>query len=553
MTYDAFAKLSIAAIGFLLLLLTLPVLHYSQESTEYLLYYDSWRITERLRTEAPVSQYLFHNGHTFTVPSAVFWFDTQFGSGNLRLLHGTVFVMQFVIVGLLLSMLRRRSGLGLGNIGATASAAIFLALWLSNSNQVTFLYPMVDVMASVCLLSALAFALLLAELLQGTHSAARQTLLFLIAVLVVTLGFLSLETFVFVLLLGVLECCIRKKWSLSILLILLTLAYLLFYLIHFSLALNYLPSASAIDFELLVSNSLKQLSGHMFHLLNEQGLSFSLAGPLAVTYSLVQVLIIFLSLRLFYRSRYDLRLHQRFAMYAISFAVVSIVSAVWVRFPAAPDLPPVPRYSWFAVIFNWACLLLALDLARSDTILVRSCAKAFIGMNVLFLLLDFGVSHAGKEIIDSRGEMAVYALSPGDEKHLGPAGAARGKVLRGVQYQYLRENQLSVFSHEALSFIGRPLTEFSRREGRCKILAESRSARDVNSVLSMELTGDFDVASGYFLLIGQDEVAKSFSFVGQPKYRDGKYTALFSVTNDNENPTIIYLEKHANEYVLCAG
>ena len=150
--------------------------------------------------------------------------------------------------------------------------------------------------------------------------------------------------------------------------------------------------------------------------------------------------------------------------------------------------------------------------------------------------------------------MAVYALSPGDETGLGPgSGEVRGKVLRGIEYQYLSKNQLSVFSHEGLSFIGHPITPLARRDGRCESLKVDRSARYKNSVVNVELKGDFDIASGYFLLIGDDNLVKSFSFVGKPKYRDRKYTALFSVMNELESTNIIYLETHAKQYVMCSS
>jgi hypothetical protein len=70
--------------------------------------------------------------------------------------------------------------------------------------------------------------------------------------------------------------------------------------------------------------------------------------------------------------------------------------------------------------------------------------------------------------------------------------------------------------------------------------------------MGIELTGDFDIASGYFLLIGDDDLVKSFSFVGKPKYSDRKHTALFSVKSETVNPKIIYLEAQDKNYVLCS-
>jgi hypothetical protein len=557
MARDKVVRVVIFVIGILLFFSALSLLQYSQESTANLLYYDSWRIIEKLRLEAPVNAYFFHNTHTFTVSTAVLWLDTQMGSGNLSLLHNTVYIAQFVILGLFLCILRRRKGLGLGVLSTATSALLLMTLWFSMSNQATFSYPMSDVMAAACLLSILAFALLLGELLQDTTSRINRTLLILITVLVAALGFLSLETFIVVLLLGAFECCIRKKWSLLALLSFLILACLLFYFNHLSLSLGPRSAVSATNFTLVVSNSLKQLSGHIHYFFIAQKFGFNSAGYLAIAYSLAQLAIVLLSLKRIYSCRYDLRLHQRFAIYAISFAVDSIVSAVWLRFSTTHNLQPIPRYSWYATMFNLASLLLAFELATSGAKLVRFFAIAFIGINIVFIALDFGVAHPGEKTIKSRGEMAVYALSPGDETGLGPggpgSGEVRGKVLRGIEYQYLSKNQLSVFSHEGLSFIGHPITPLARRDGRCEILKVDRSARYKNSVVNVELKGDFDIASGYFLLIGDDNLVKSFSFVGKPKYRDRKYTALFSVMNELESTNIIYLETHAKQYVMCSS
>ena len=552
MRFEKTIKLTFAVIGILFLLSALSVLHYSHGSTENLLYFDSWRVTEKLRTGAPINAYFFHNEHTFTFPTAVLWLDTQLSSGNLSLLHNIVYSAQFIIFGLLLCILRRQRGLGLGVFSTVASASLLMTLWLSMSNQTAFTYPMLDVMAAACLLSILAFAVLLGELLQGTHGRVNETLLSLITVFVAALGFFSLETFIIVLAVGTLECYLRKRWSLLTLLSLLIIACVLFYFNHLSSSLGRKSSVSAVNFEVVFSNSLKQLSGHVYHFFLEKNFDRTSAGYLAIAYSLAQLAVILLSLQSIYHYRYDLRLHQRFAIYATSFAAVSIFSAVWLRFSTSPDIPPVPRYIWYATILNWASLLLAFELVKNDTRLIRNCSIAFIFINVVFIALDFGVSHPSEKIIKSRAEMAVYALSPGDERGLGPSSEVRGKILREIQYQYLKKNKLSVFSHEGLSFLDHPITSLTRRDGRCEILKVNRSARYKNSVMGIELTGDFDIASGYFLLIGDDDLVKSFSFVGKPKYSDRKHTALFSVKSETVNPKIIYLEAQNKNYVMCS-
>ena len=141
MRFEKAIKLTFSAIGILFLLSALSVLHYSQGSTENLLYFDSWRVTEKLRTGAPINAYFFHNEHTFTFPTAVLWLDTQLSSGNLSLLHNIVYSAQLIIFGLLLCILRRRRGLGLGVFSTIASASLLMTLWLSMSNQTAFAYP----------------------------------------------------------------------------------------------------------------------------------------------------------------------------------------------------------------------------------------------------------------------------------------------------------------------------------------------------------------------------------------------------------------------------
>jgi hypothetical protein len=63
---------------------------HNQGQSEYLIYYDFWRNYNALAGNGTFQSYLFHNVHTYAVPSLIWYLDVTLASGSLKVLHTIV-------------------------------------------------------------------------------------------------------------------------------------------------------------------------------------------------------------------------------------------------------------------------------------------------------------------------------------------------------------------------------------------------------------------------------------------------------------------------------
>jgi hypothetical protein len=269
----------------------------------------------------------------------------------------------------------------------------------------------------------------------------------------------------------------------------------------------------------IAHNFLVLLSSHYGLLFRALGIDPHISSIMSVWCSAVQ----FVALGFLTWQTYWLNTRDRAVLFPIIFAVfacVSIALAAWLREPTVPIDDPVPRYTFYSITFSIAVLLQATIYLRFN---IRSAVgligAAVIIANLSYVALGLGaVFLRGQTVspvfIMARLEMAVFALSPGSERGIGPAEPDGGRKLRSDAHDFLRNHVWSVFSSDGYRAVGTSLsTAVVTPDGDCTHLGQSDSPREGADYLFISFKGaDSD---GIFLVTDRSMRIVGFSFAAQ--------------------------------------
>jgi len=478
---------------------------------------DFWRNFVALKSANTIYPFIFHNVHTYAVASLIWYLDVLFSNGNLGLLH--LYVTAGTLIFFCCLFLLMRSSAAVNNIPASWTVLSLLsaaALWLSPSNGGSFAYPMVDVIGATLLLLLCLAAISIRKIqLYGQQQYKKYVIIY---VIIVVIGFFTLETFLVVPLVIAIDALIRRHWKSVAMQLGLVIAGAAMYA-----ALIEKPPTVQFPAERHIGATahyfLVLLSTHYGLLFRAWGMKPHISGIMSMWCSAIQLTAFGFLIWEAYRFKTGDRALP-FPIIFAAFGCVSIGLAAWLRAPTVSIDDPVSRYTLYSVIFSMAVLLQATIHPRFN---IRSAVglvgAAVVIVNLGYIGLGLGAvflrgQTASPFFVMARLEMAVFALSPGSERGIGPADPDKGRSLRSGVYEFLKNHAWSVFSSDGYRAVGNSLSPaVVTRDGDCARLGQVDSPREGANYLLVSFKGtDGD---GVFLLTDRSMRIIGFSFAAQ--------------------------------------
>jgi hypothetical protein len=154
------------------------------------------------------------------------------------------------------------------------------------------------------------------------------------------------------------------------------------------------------------------------------------------------------------------------------------------------------------------------------------CVTYILGEQTALLLRSHNI---GSFTFQQRLEMAVYAISPGNERSLGPAEPDDGTGYRRELHEFLNERRLSVFRSAGYESLGAKITSTSELESQtsCVKVWQTPSARSDMTLYFMYFHGIED--NGFFIVADQNRTVTSFSFASRATPFDRTVVALLPI------------------------
>lgn len=509
--------------------------------TEYLIFYDFWDNYTALK-DGSIYPFFFHNNvHTYAVASAIWYLDVLFANGSLKLVHAYVIVATLSSIYCLFILTRRIHRISGATFGYSAFIGVMAAaMWLSPSNASCFAYPLVDIVAStlLLLLSLAVIVVTRGATEKRTHKWASH----LGYLGIVCLGFLTLETFLVVPLVLAVNSMVRSLKKESVSHISLAVFLFLIYLVCIRQPLAATASDTR-DIGTAAHNFLFLLSSHYELLFSALGMSPRTSAGMGQWISALQ--LAYLLILAWRRFTKPVRTNPSvlFPFLLAALGIVSIGLATWLRYGTEPLYEAVPRYTPYSVMFSVAILLLASAAPHRDKFHVLSIVGiVIVAANLCYLGAEWGAmwrySHnAAKGYIEGRLEMAVYALSPGNEVHLGPAEPDNGLHSRSDLHGFLKERELSVFSSDGYRSLGKLLSSAEAISDNVCVQRDETYSRGVGvDNLGYRLIAfDGIKDDGYFLVADTHGRIVNFSFSARLTPMDSHVFALLPENSVSES------------------
>lgn len=536
-TAGTFVLLSIAAIlaAFVWLLL------HNQSQTEYLTFFDFWRNYNVLAGHGGLDEYLFHDVHTYAVASLVWYLDMWLAGGSLKLLHAIVLGLNAAIA-LCLAFLGRRLFAVAKVSGAyvLAIVAAALGLWLSPSNSYGLAYPVMDIIASALLLFVCLTAIMVGSSTSVQADAGAQRQRWIGYLCIAVLGFFSLEPFIAVPLFLLVDSALRKRYTEVVGHLLIVAVVLAFY---FTLrerpVLQESSPALQWDWLVLAYNVLVFLSMHVLMVLRAVNVSPGLAAGVAVVASTIQLAALILFAVSHYTSAARQDLSPRFALSLAALGILAIILAVWLRNSTAIAAEPVPRYTPYAILFTMGVFFLSLRaILTAGGRMQWTVSFLAVLVTAAYLVTDAWAflwrSYNPAEVFaQSRLEMPLYAVSPGDEAGLGPSEPDGGLAFRSNLHTFLKTRGLTVFGCPGYLGLGAKLPPLQTSAGaRCSLL-QRRGAPDQRPGYQLDtfrIEGMPD--NGVFLVTDAGGVITAFGFAAKRHPADRTAQSLLPMSDD---------------------
>jgi hypothetical protein len=196
------------------------------------------------------------------------------------------------------------------------------------------------------------------------------------------------------------------------------------------------------------------------------------------------------------------------------------------------------------MLFSIACLLACADslLHHKKTTFHSYFSIVILLTYCTYLVSDLIAIKSIKPPLAARGEMAVYSIAPGYERNLGPLALNGGIVFRKQLYGYLKENNLSVFSHPAYKSLGFSLMPTKQKNSVCKITKYVKRNRDNKFIVRAEASGISLTRSSMFLLADKNLNITNFSFAEKPDYFSKKIMMRFFTDSPSKDHSIIFIQ-----------
>jgi hypothetical protein len=498
---------------------------HAQSQTQYLIYYDFWRNFTALKSANSMYPFIFHNVHTYATASLIWYLDVLFSHGNLYLIHLYVKVATLTIFGCLILLMRGSAAENSAPASWTIPSLLCVAaLWLSPSNGDSFAYPVLDVNSATILL-LLCLAAITSSRIRFIKQEAGHIKPVVIYALVVIIGFFTWETLLVVPFVIAVDALIKRDWKYFALQLGLIICCAVLYLFAIEklpftqIPLAFTQTPGERQTGATARNFLVLLSSHYGLLFRAWGITAHISGIMSMWCSAIQLV----AFGLLVWQTYRLKARNRVLLFPIilaTFGCVSIALAAWLREPTVPIDEPVSRYTFMSIIFSIAVLLQAtIYLQVNIRSVVGLVGAAVIIANLSYVALGLGaVFLRGQTVspvfIMARLEMAVFALSPGFERGLGPVEPDDGRGLRSDAHEFLRNHAWSVFSSDGYRAVGKSLSPaVVIRDGDCVRLGQSDLPREGADYLFVSFKGvDSD---GVFLVTDRSMRIIGFSFAAQ--------------------------------------
>lgn len=502
---------------------TLRTLRLNQVQTEYLVPFDGWQFLEKLQAGASVVALLSHNVHLFAVPQLLFWLDLDLSNGSLRFLHGATLAFGFLSLAATAAIVLWADALRGTASAAVCSLVLCTGIWLSQSNQNTFAYPLLDVMASFTVLTIVGIALIGGRLHEG-----RATVWFPALALVAVAGFYTVEVFAATLLCLLGEAILRRNQRVGVFVATLTILLFLSYWMSRPPLVEAQRGENPLSLPVSLRNGLVLLSDHVVYLLLARQAAGSVANGAAIGMSCLQLGYAAYVVVLLCRRRRPPNDVDRLGLSFVAFAIAAVASSVWLRFGAAPVGAPVLRYTWYAALLSIGSVLLACNgLARGSGRWEAIVAGLVVCALGAYCLADMSVQNAGERWPRVRGEMSIYALHPGYEEDLGPVTMEAGAEVREKLHPFLEREHLFAFGSAAYRLVGGRLAGERLDGQKCRFEVESTAGRRDKVLSRISVSGIRATRNGAFLLLGHDSTVEAFSYAERIDWRDDAVRAHF--------------------------
>jgi hypothetical protein len=529
---------------------TVRTLRLNQIQTEYLVPFDGWPFLSKLQAGESAVALLSHNVHLFAVPQLLFWLDLDLSHGSLRFLHGATLAFSLASLAAMAAIVVRADALRGAAWVTICSLMLCTGIWLSQSNQNTFAYPLLDVMASFTVLAIVGMALIGGRLHDGNA-----TVWFPALALVAVAGFYAVEVFAAALLCVLGEAIVRRNRRVGLLVAALTILLFLSYWTFRPPLVQAQHGEGAFSLPVSLRNVLILLSGHVMYLLLAHQHPRSVANGAAIGMSCLQLTYAGWVVVLLCRRRRSPNGVDRLGLSLIVFAIVAIGSAVWLRFGTAPLGGPVLRYTWYAALLSIGSVLLAGNgLAPGSSRWDAIVAGVVVSTLAAYCLADMCVQNAGERWPRVRGEMSIYALHPGYEKDLGPVSTEAGAEVREKLHPFLKRERLFSFGSSAYRLVGGRFAGQRLEWQDCRIEAESMEQRKDRVLSHISLSGIAAKRNSAFLLVGDDSTVEAFSHAERADWRSDTVGARFLGDREKRRAKLIYVEdvtEPALRYTEC--
>lgn len=532
---------------------------HNQSQTEYLIFFDFWRNWAALKEGVDLYPFFYHNVHTYAVPSAVWYTDVLLANGTLKFVHGYVLVLTLaalICAAVIVQRLYRDKGTG---VGYAAFAVLLTAcMWLSPSNADSFAYPLVDILAATLLLLVGLTVIVRARIEAAQQAGAKGGRVATLAYIgVVSLAFLTLQTFLVVPSALALEALVRGRRRDFLLHAGLVVFWLALYLL-FMRDPHVPPQPEGLNLAAIAHNFLVFLSSHFVILFQALGIELQLGARIGQVLSVLQLvaLVIFSWGHYVSASRYDPWF--RFPMLLAVLGMTAIFLAVLLRSGSVLMYDPVPRYTPYTLMFSVAVLLLAIDAIRRRVdvaavglgVVIAAASSAYVLAEAGALLL---LSHnGGRRYVEARLEMPVYAIDLGRERGLGPVEPDEGLAWRANVHPFLKDRALAVFASEGYRALGMQLdTSAGLLAPSCREIQTLDTSRGGGGYRRMTFEGV--AGDGYFVVLDDEGRVASFSFVARATPLDRVVSAQFA-ERFAEDGAIYFIRAHgeqASEPIRC--
>jgi len=529
---------------------TVRTLRLNQVQTEYLVPFDGWPFLEKLQAGASAVALLSHNVHLFAVPQLLFWLDLDLCHGSLRFLHGATLAFGLASLAATAAILAASDTFRGAAWAVACSLVLCTGIWLSQSNQNTFAYPLLDVMASFTVLAIVGIALIGGRLHEG-----RATVWFPALTLVALAGFYTVEVFAAALLCLLGEAILRRNRRVVVLVAALTILLFLSYWMFRPPLVEAQHGENAFSLPVALPNGLILMSGHVMYLLLARQFTGAVANGAAMAMSGLQLTYVAWVVALLCRRLRTLNGVDRLGLSFVAFAVAAIIAAVWLRYGAAPLGAPVLRYTWYAALLSIGSALLACNgLVRGSGRAEAIVAGTVVCALGAYCLADMSVQNAGEHWPRVRGEMSIYALHPGYEENLGPVSMEGGTEVREKLAPFLKREHLFAFGSAAYGLVGGRLAGERLEEQECRFEMEPPAGRRDKVLSRIDVSGIRPTPDGAFLLVSDDSTVEAFSYAERVDWRGDAVRAHFLTDAGEQIAKLIYVEdvtEHDPRYVEC--